>query len=607
MPKRNLTEYSDYFTLRIPSSVVQVAIIITIGMFAGTVASAITHRGFAIDPYSVVMLGMSSGILVVSVPALLTVLILKLITRGMKVKHALFAVLAVSAAYSVFIMAGAAAYSVTSNGVLAYVILLLGNASIYGYWFIINKVAVGQRRIAILTAEIQPILNLVLYFPFGGYLLKLVVPVESALIKLYSGMFVFLLMGYAVLYLLDRPAKKNLSVSSVELFSTMVGHWLYDITSDTKVLGNGGVRRKVNVDLASLYTGGKLKAVFVRPDIHYGPFGNVGGSIFTAEMGSMIASKFGASPFIIHGAVNIEDNPMSTSDVRMLARKICNSVSAAGRSHDAYGYIRKGDDAPCRAINIKINDTNILTLSKAPLVTEDIDRQVGLEFEAIADRNASRTILIDAHNSRFESAGEDELRGIYRESKYVAKYRNAIMEATQKGRKARMEFGAACARLAKVAPNPDLGPGYSSVGIFGFGRSRFCMLYIDANNVLPGFRGEVIKHLKDKFGVDSELYSTDTHAVNSIARSAMNALGRHTRAGAVLPAIDSMVEKALNDMGPASFSRKMVSVDNFRVWGKGSEELLNKVGMDIIRTGKRAVPLVIVAAYIIAAWIIYAI
>ncbi len=605
MQKRSLTSYSDYFTIKIPNSIAQILIIIAIGAFAGTVAALITHPGLMARPYSAVGLGGSSGILAISFPALLTVLVLRIVKRKMKTKHALFAVLAVSLAYSIFIMADAAIYHVTGSSALAYVILILANASLFGYWFIINRVAVGQKRAAILTAEIQPILNLLVYFPFGDYLLRLDVPLETALVKLYSGMFIFLLMGYVILYLLDRPAKKNLSVSSVDLFSVMVGHWLYDITSDTKVLGNGGVKRDVSIDIASLYADNKLKAVFVKPDIHYGPFGSIGGSVFTESLGSMVVSRFpGASPFMLHGAVNIEDNPMNTSDVRNMSRKICDSI-ASGRRAQAYGYVKYGKDGPCRAVNVRINDLNLLTLSKAPLVTEDIDRQVGLDFEAIANRNASRTMLIDAHNSRFESAGEGELRGIYRGSPYIGRYGRAISEATRPGRKTRMWFGASCVKLSRIAPNPDLGPGYTSLGVFGFGKRRFAMLYFDANNMLPGFRGSVIAHIKKKYGIDCEVYSTDTHAVNSIAKSAMNSLGRYTRLNEVLTAIDSMMDAALKGMVPVRMSHKTIRIEGFKVWGKGSEELLNKVGLDIIRTGKRVVPLVRVSAYIIAAWIIY--
>ena len=80
--------------------------------------------------------------------------------------------------------------------------------------------------------------------------------------------------------------------------------------------------------------------------------------------------------------MNIEDNPMNTNQVFEMSKRICGYVDklSKGRMPDAYGSIGFGEDYPCRAINININGLNLLTLSKAPFVTEDIDREIGLRF-----------------------------------------------------------------------------------------------------------------------------------------------------------------------------------------------------------------------------------
>ncbi len=606
-PKKDLTKYTSYFTMEVPSSIRQIAIIVLFGIVAGSISSIMIHYGYGEHLVNVLLLGASSGIMIVSFPALLTVAIIKMMKRNMKIKHVLFAVLAVSGAYSFFLILDSAIFSVLRNDTLSYLILLLVNASIYGYWFIINKIVIGQRRSAIITAEIQPILNVIMYFPFGGYLLRPGFPVEIALVKLYSGIVVFMIMGYAIIYLLDRPAKKRLAVSGIDLFSNMVNQWLYDIAADPNILGKGGVNREVNVDLAVIYGKEKARAVFIKPDIHYGPFGTVGGSVFPEIMSEMMAQGYNITPFIVHGAVNIEDNPMNTNQVYSLSRRISEHIKnmRGGQIKNAYGSVSFGSDRPCRAMNIRINNTNILTLSKAPYVTEDIDREVGMRFADLASRNKSSTLLIDAHNSRFESAGAEELRGIGKSSKYIPKYENAILKATKDRRKGRLSFGSSHLKMSDLLPGPDLGRGFSSVGVFDFGKSRFAMVYIDSNNMLPGFRRQMIGHIKDKYGMEAELCTTDTHSVNSIAMSARNSLGRYTTPRQMIPVMDRMIERALGDMEPARFASSSFRFERFRVWGNGSEELLTKVGTDIISMGKKVVPLLIVGAYIVAGWIIY--
>ena len=93
--------------------------------------------------------------------------------------------------------------------------------------------------------------------------------------------------------------------------------------------------------------------------------------------------------------------------------------------------------------------------------------------------------------------------------------------------------------------------------------------------------------------------------MNSIALSASNSLGRHTKLNEITPILDSLFDKAINNMAYVKFARGVVSFEGFKVWGKGSEALLNEVGMNIIWMGKRIVPFVIISAYVIAAWIIY--
>src|SRR5271154_816909 len=115
--KRDITKYSSYFTIEIPSSRIQTLLILFLGVFAGSVASLIVHYG-SMGRLELALLGACSGILVISVPAFLTVLILRMTKRSMKMKHAMFAVLAISVVYAVFIMLDGVLYDLLRNGVL---------------------------------------------------------------------------------------------------------------------------------------------------------------------------------------------------------------------------------------------------------------------------------------------------------------------------------------------------------------------------------------------------------------------------------------------------------------------------------------------------------
>ncbi len=601
---KDVIHYTDYFNITAPRIKVQVFLFIVVGAIAGMVSSFfILNRLYSTG----ILLGAGSGIMVITVPGFLTAILLKSMKRRIQMKHALFATLAPGCVYALFIMLDAAAVFVFKDYKIAYLLLIMINAGLYCYWFLINKVAIGQKRSSIVTAAIHPVLNILFFIPLQIYILNLGVSLDQALAKLYGGMIVFLAISYLILYLLDRPARKVLNVSGISIFSTMLEQWLYSFIKDTNVFGNTGTGRDVDIDIIAFKSEKECKAVFVKPDIHYGPFSEIGGSVATQYIGGVINEEYGAPPFVLHGAVNSSDNPTSSDQIKEMGLEIKKAIDKIGPSEweNAKGNIRFGKEGPCKAINIQVGRFKFLALSKAPLVTEDIDREVGISFERIAGRDGE-VILIDAHNSRFESASGEELRGIYPGSKYVKMYESAIRRSSRKGKEEPLRFGASCMRLSDILKgSKDIGKGFTSVAVFEFGKKRFCIVYFDSNNMLPGFRDEVIKHIKKKFRIDAELFTTDTHSVNSIALPASNALGRQTQPGKILPIIDQLVDEAVGDLGEVKIAHKKIIFKELRVWGSGAEESIIKASREVIRVGKRVVPFVIVAGFILAAWIIY--
>jgi predicted neutral ceramidase superfamily lipid hydrolase len=611
MPNKNIdvSKYTRYFNITAPSAQLQTFMLVVLGAGVGLCSGFIINIG---NPgYNGYLLYTAAGgIMAVTLPALLTSIVIKGFKWKLRMRHAMYPTTAVSAIYALAFIIVAMVYSIFKHYLLASILLILINAGIYGYWFLINKVAMGYRRSSVLLAAVQPVLNILFFIPFGQYIFALNLPLNAILLKLYGGMLVFLAFGYLVIYLIDRPAKKSLDISGIAVFNAMVQQWLLDVNPRADLLGKAGQKRDVGIDILVLKGRGHKGAVLVKPDIHYGPFSSVGGSVATEQIGRFIEQRYGAVPFVMHGAVSAGDNPVSANQITSMKRQIGDAVDVLMREggRPASGSFALGRSGKCRALNMRINGVNLLTLSKAPYVTEDIDRDVGLELARCAGNGGSKVMLIDAHNSRFESAPGDELRGIYKGSKYVEQYRNAIIGSSKSlGERAyAMRFGAACTRLKPALHGKkDLGEGYTSVGIFEFGKRRFGIIYFDSNNMLPGFRNEVINHMKEKFGLDMELCTTDTHAVNSIALPASNALGRETKPSEVMPTLDRIVGEASDRLERVAASHSTITMRNFSVWGRGADEVLVKAGKDAIRTFKHTVPFVIAACFVAAAWVIY--
>ena len=605
--KKNISDYASYFNIRLPKSTTLLGLLIVFGVLVGIAAAVAAHHN-SLNSIGVLN-GVSAGVIVVTVPAILAALFFKAMKRGMKIRHMLFATLIATALYAFFIIIDALAFALLKSSVLEYVILILANAAVYGYWFIVGKMIVGQKKSAVITSAFHPIVNMLFYLLLGGYLLDIVLPLNQALIKLYGGMIVFLALGYVSIYLIERPGKKTLDTRPVEIFSMMAEQWLYNITKNRSPMLAKGTKRDIRINML-LLKGVKNRSMFVLPDLHYGPFAGVGGGLLPERLGSLVHDRHGAVPFIMHGAVNIDDNPLYMHQIEIMEGSISEYADSMLRNgtKPVYGDVAFGSSGRCRVIDIAINDANIAILSKAPYVTEDIAREVGMRLESLEAFRKKQVFLIDSHNSRFESAPEDELNGVYDGSEYERSYADAISKAVSRNKKLkRLKFGSSTMKLGSVLDRHDLGAGYTSAGVFDFGGRKFCMIYFDANNMLPGFRSSMIEYVKKNFGMDAEVCTSDTHSVNTLAMSAMNSLGRYTKEREIYPHINRLVSEAVSNLEYVSVSHRTVIIEDFYTWGEHSFENILKMASDIGNVIRHVLPFVIAAAFIIAAWVIYAV
>jgi predicted neutral ceramidase superfamily lipid hydrolase len=186
-------------------------------------------------------------------------------------------------------------------------------------------------------------------------------------------------------------------------------------------------------------------------------------------------------------------------------------------------------------------------------------------------------------------------------------YAEAIERAKKNLKKdEEITFGASSFKIANMLKNPkDLGRGYTSIGVFGFGAKKFAMIYFDANNMLPKFREGILKHVKEKYNIEYELYTTDTHSVNSLALPWSNVLGRFTKVDEMIKVLDIIIDDAIKNMSSVRSIYSRFVMKDFVVWGNDAEKLITKISKDIIRIVKHVVPFIIAAGFVIAAWLIY--
>jgi predicted neutral ceramidase superfamily lipid hydrolase len=609
--KQDIFDYSKYFTKKAPGLPGLLAIIVAVGAVAGLLSFLIVHYSRVSTDWPTLVIGLLTGILVISVPAILTSFLIKAGKRRIPLRIITITRLIVSVIYALMILLDSIVFAFTGNYTISYIILIAGNAGLFGYLILIDKVTIDMKRKATLAAIIQPMCNILLYIAFGAPIFALHMSLVSIILKLVGGSAVFLVMAYFLLYLIDKPMKRTTNVSGISIFINMINQWLYDVKgSDSFDDSSFGVNKKVEVDMLLIKGKKDYKAMFIKPDIHYGPFNGIGGSMAPERIGNMVSREYGAAPFVMHGAVNAADNPISSTQTDDMAKRIDGYIRALNHKsfYPARGGISIGRAGACRCIDIRVNDCIMMIMTKAPLVVEDIENRVGRHFENLAgnvERNR-RVMVIDAHNSRFESASREELRGVHKRSKYVGLYSKAIGNAVKKERTARLRCGAAAERIYFMLDKPkDIGMGYSSVCVFEAAGKRLCIVNFDANNMLPAFRKRMREHIRKAFKMDSEILTNDTHSVNTVNLPVDNVLGSKTNPEKIVPILDRMIREAISSMEPVYAHSNTIAIDNFRVWGYGGEEIITEMSRNAIRKFKMIGPIVAIIGLAAAAAVIY--
>ena len=610
-PSKSLKAPSIFYR-SLPSSIPLFGLLVAISVVVGMAAVALMHFGSASSMVLYIMTaGAVTGILAILIPSTLTIIAVRAGNRKLKTKYVILVVLIAATSYATFMLIGGVVYVFAGLKAIASALILVGDAGIFGWWFFANKILMGRNRKGMLLALVQPTLNLLAYIPASRFLFSIGTDTNLLIVKLYAAIAVFLLVGYVIIYFIDTPVKRSVGFGGMGAFSHLVQNWLYDINISAPF---GGEKFGMPADIEtntivfkSARTGTKKAIIFV-PNLHYGPFGSIGGSEFPYLLSRHVYRKYKVPGVIMHGAVNMDRNPISSSQLGTLLRHLDASVQSAMSSKPLKGasYL----EAEVHGATVKCLDmggVRLATLTRAPRITEDIDLSAAMLFRGLLGSGNRDAIVIDAHNSRYESAPKKELDGISVNSMYANHYVDAIKKLNgSKAKKAKaLRIGVSSHDIYAALGMPeDLARGNMDVLVFRLDGHDHALIQFNANNMLPSLRSSIIEHVRKKHGMPAEVYTTDTHAVNSLNLNASNVLGRKTRFEELSKAIDISIAEAVSNMEVVIPYHSKTVLLKFMVWGTDITSKLHNIAGYVMSTARLVVPTAVIAGFVIAIWVI---
>lgn len=374
---------------------------------------------------------------------------------------------------------------------------------------IFNSVFGANLFQAIKTAMIQPLIFLFLIIPYFVF-----IELISNFVAISFGL---ILIGIGVLWaiLADRTGRPNLQ-STFALLQAFLSAWTENKVDRIELILLSKSKDEC-VDTHIVKFTNKHQALYwVLPNIHPGPFKEIGGS----NLPYQIYRHFSQKAVVFHSASDHSLNIPSKGEVIKYLKSLSNTKNRVDYGNRCSIPIQV-KHKKATATGIIFDNTPILILSFAPYGMEDIPEEISKELETYSkDEGFKRLFIIDSHNAM---------------GKKIEKSENEDL----------LIAGKKCLKILKESPQYDFKIGLSNTNeiknklVFGqdLGKSGLSIILIDvnkdvdcnidnnsssnnnqyvigwadSNNMKSGLREYVLQNLTQKGIKMLEICSSDTH------------------------------------------------------------------------------------------------
>ncbi|MFH1447717.1 MAG: DUF2070 family protein [Candidatus Micrarchaeota archaeon] len=526
------------------------------------------------------------GLFLISIPAMLSAITVTIIKSKLALRKSLFIALICSLVYVAF-------YSLALMGGVGPDVLFIGYGLTFVVWYVVARVFFNLHwYTAFLLSVVQLVYNV--SFLLVGKMVFISNDPAAIIIKLYFSSFAFLAALYAVFWLIDAPMRRNFGVSGIEAISLFMAQWMNKTKELESMFESVGEEIETVVNIMAFKKKNGRDCLFVTPCVHFGPFGNLGGSEYPYLIAKQLGEEMNADVFVFHGTATHDFNPVATDELESLLAG-CRTALEKMKYKDARGSIIIEKVKTCKATCIIANDNCFIGLTRAPRTTEDMEFALGMSIRYLAiSMKMKDAVVVDSHN-----AETGEITRVYMGDPISFEYMDAVKHALGKKRRYEtMKLGVCLKDMVGLADG-SLGKGGLKTAVFRVGGDLFSIVLFDANGVVPGFRRRIIDAVRETGIKDCEVYTTDTHCVNAV-RGVLNPLGSIEGEKFIKQVVDSvaMARKDLTDVEVGMRTERI----RIKVFGtKQTSELLGTIN-SIVAVGRLAIPIVFLITVLFVLW-----
>ena len=427
-------------------------------------------------------------------PGILTMVVGKIFIKHLKFKSIILSLLVFELIFTLSFSVSVYFFGLTEKPEN----LLIDIIAVSGVFTLLIWLAIGLLLDRLKTAFSIGIMQFLIFMLFVAPLFSVSfgqLLTEYAIISIVSISVIFVL-----IYILLSPVKRNFSVSGFDALSGFVGQWYFGSDDLEDLFDQVGIDSKIPLGVMNF----KLDKVysFVVPYIHFGPFGSLGGSDAPGYISSMMENRV----MVLHSTATHDLNPTNRNEIVKIANKAKESIN--GKFSDAKGAFIEAGYGNARIHGLVINDSVLVSLTRAPYVTEDIDISVGCLIMEKLKKKFKNVIVADEHNSSAEKITSFE---------FISEEANEYMKAADALLAKDFQLSKIEAGFEQLKPNlKTMGSNGIWLALFRIGERKVAYVTIDGNGIARESKERLEKEM-ESIGITPIIMTTDSHEKNAVS------------------------------------------------------------------------------------------
>jgi putative membrane protein len=434
----------------------------------------------------------------------------------------------------------------------------------------------------LLSSLLQPFLCMGVFMVFWG--IASAIPLQVLPFLVISPI-VGCASAFLFLFLLDRLGRRTYGMSSLPLFRAFMLNWVVGLNAPfEEFLEKLGENEDVEVTILK-FDSSKPKAAIIVPLVHPGPFKNIGSSLLPSMLKREFEKEFGCDTCVPLGILGHELDLASQAQNQRIINDVINSARFAASAEKATPFVKVTDGFATASCQV-FGNTAFLSFTLAPKTTEDLPQELGRIVREEAEKHGlDCTVVVNAHNSIDDTVDIEESLDTLREAASKCLKRAVSLPSKP------FEVGAATVFPKEFSLKDGMGPGGVTAIVVKVAEQKTAYVIIDGNNIISGLREKILSALTSIGFDESEVFTTDTHAVSAVVlgRRGYHPVGEVMNHETLIGYIQEAAKAAAVSLENCKAGCLRVLVPKVRVIGKARLESLSMLVDKALQRAKQTV------------------